>query len=296
MRVRAYDDSTSTYFSSEVYAIINRGWYERHLLFVPSSNGGYIRLFDYHDKSDPKSYEVLINKIDSEVPSEWLFQTTDSLDETLPGFTELLSDDIRFFEFYGYPWIIEDKQLLVRLLNDEAILLKGSVFDNRTPGYRLEGWNYVETPEEVDDLLCQTSSFHDSVLREMKYISGSSVNSEKWMYPFDDVRQVTMLFDSQIGETVELVFEGTTALYLRPVGDSYTSEISCASLYLEDATVFFCIGEVLAFDEDYEDTFIMAYSLRWRFVPITDDGTADADEAPKYGRLLRSPPILSQVD
>lgn len=86
------------------------------------------------------------------------------------------------------------------------------------------------------------------------------------MYPVADVRQVTMYFDSQWCDTIEMVFEGVTAFNLRPAGDNYTADISAASLITKDATIFFCDDGNQEWDKKYEGTWITAYGLCWRFV------------------------------
>lgn len=62
MRVRVYDKQSGICFQSEVYAIINTGYYEKYLVSVPFGNGGYMKLFDYLDKSDQK-LPVLVNLV-----------------------------------------------------------------------------------------------------------------------------------------------------------------------------------------------------------------------------------------
>ena len=86
------------------------------------------------------------------------------------------------------------------------------------------------------------------------------------MYPVTDIRQVTMFFDSQCCDTIEMVFEGVTAFNLRPAGDNYTADISVASLIIKDASIFFCDDRIEEWDESYKGIWITAYGLRWRFV------------------------------
>lgn len=62
-----------------------------------------------------------------------------------------------------------------------------------------------------------------------------------------------------------MIFEGVTALNLRPAGDSYTAEISEASLFVKDESIFFCDDYLEKIDRTYQGTWIIAYSLRWRF-------------------------------
>ena len=51
MRIRVYDKHLGSYFQSEVYAIINTGYYEKYLVSVPSENGGGMKGYDYSGKS-----------------------------------------------------------------------------------------------------------------------------------------------------------------------------------------------------------------------------------------------------
>ena len=50
MKVRVLDKETGRYFKSEVYALVNTGWYERRLVRMPGENGGCMRVFDYLDR------------------------------------------------------------------------------------------------------------------------------------------------------------------------------------------------------------------------------------------------------
>lgn len=266
MKVRAYDELTGNYFKSEVYAKIILGWFERQLLHVPSENGGYIKFFDYLDKGDGVRAKVLINTIIPDMSKEWIFHKSGCVDKLLVGFEKHLRKDVRFFEYIGYPWLFENKFILIELINGNTIPYKGSIFENKDVVSKMSGWTYIETQEEANDLLKNTYSFHDSVLKTVNYMSGAYVGPDRSMYPFADIRQVAMCFDSQCCDTIEMVFEGVTAFNLRPAGDNRTADISAASLIIKDESVFFCDNEIEEWDEKYEGTWISAYSLRWRFV------------------------------
>ena len=86
------------------------------------------------------------------------------------------------------------------------------------------------------------------------------------MYPVADIRQVNMFFDSQWCDTIEMVFEGVTAFNLRPAGDNYGADILEASIIIKDSSIFFCVDGFQEWNENYEGTWITAFSLRWRFV------------------------------
>lgn len=266
MKVRAFDSEQNTYFKSEVYAIINTGWYEKELLLVPSNDGGYIKFIDFLDKSDVKNPLALINTIISDIPSDWIKERSEAVKIQLNEYSGLLNSDVLFFEFIGYQWIFENKAIMIDLLNGKSIPYKNSIFENRVNTSDIAGWNYIETQEDIESLMEQMSGFHDSVLSELNYTSGSYVDSNGSMCPMDSIRKVIMRIESQWCQPVELVFEGVTALNLRPSDDNYDSIIYSASLFAEDASVFFCDSYLEQIDKSYEGTWITAYNLRWRLV------------------------------
>lgn len=165
-------------------------------MHVPSENGGYICFFNYLDKAENKTPpKVLINTILPDTPNGWVYQKSDSVDKKLPGFEKLLRKDVRFFEYIGFSWLYENKTILAELLNGNAIPFNGSTFENKTITSEMSGWTYVETQEDANNLLENTYSFHDSVLKTLNYTSGAYVNPDRSMYPVADVRQVTMCVD-----------------------------------------------------------------------------------------------------
>ena len=270
MFVRIFDMQLNTYFKSEVYAVINSGWYEKQLVVFPSGGDSYFKFFDYLDKSDPKEPKVLINSILSNgfhSDFEWIHQKSDNVDKQLEDYMGLLGSDIRFFEFKGYSWIYNDKQLLAKLLKGDTISTKD--FEHQmldSNAHKIEGWHYIEKQQDIDFILEQTSGFHDSVLKDLSYISGAYVDEKNSMFCTDSERQVAMRFDSQWSRPIEMIFEGVTALNLRPSSDNYSSNIYGATLQLQNASVFFCDDTINAIDELYTGTWVKAYSLRWRFV------------------------------
>ena len=270
MLVRVFDIQSNTYFKSDVYAIINSGWYEKRLVVFSSGNDRYFKFFDYLDKSDAKAPKVLINSILStgfHPDFDWVHQRVDDVDKQLEDYIGLLNDDIRFFEYRGYSWIYNNKQLLAELLNGGMVSSKG--FEHQlidSNDYKVEGWNYVETQQDIDSILEQTSAFHDSVLKELDYISGAYVDENNSMYCSDSERRIKVRFDSQWCRPIEMIFEGVTELNLRPASDNYSSNIYGATLLLQNASIFFCDDTIDDINELYTGTWIKAYSLRWRFV------------------------------
>lgn len=64
MIVRVYDRANNKYFISEVYAIINIGYYEKYLVLQKTASIQGYRLIEYLNKStDEHNLEVSINVI-----------------------------------------------------------------------------------------------------------------------------------------------------------------------------------------------------------------------------------------
>jgi hypothetical protein len=80
---------------------------------------------------------------------------------------------------------------------------------------------------------------------------------------------MTMFFESQSCDGIEMVFEGVTEMNLRPSPDNYDNIIFGATIILRNEEVFFC-GEDDADPDTYEGTWIKAFGLRWRLLPLTD--------------------------
>ena len=268
MIVRVFDNQRNTYFKSEVFAIINSGWYEKRLVVVPHDNSSYFKFFECIDKSIAGEHRLLINTVTGEFnPNiEWIYQETGDVDKKLDAYAKLIEDDIRFFEYNGCSWIYENKSLLAKLLNGGTISTANYKHQITTANTcYLEGWHYVSNLQDIDFILEQTNGFHDSVFKEMSYSSGSYVDSENNMYGMDNVRQVTMRFDSQWCRSIEMVFEGVVSMNLRPHSDNESAELWAASLFIQNETVFFFDSEIDGIDNSYDGTWISAYGLRWRF-------------------------------
>ena len=116
MKVRVFDRLQGVHFKSEVYAIINSGWYEKRLVLVPATDGAYFQFVDYLDKSDNKAPKVLINTIIDTTPSEWTCRKSDAVSEQIPEYKGIIEQSVLFFEYIGFPWIFESKTLLTDLL------------------------------------------------------------------------------------------------------------------------------------------------------------------------------------
>ena len=245
MRVRVYDPSRKVCFLSELYALFGTGVFEQCLVV----QDGFLRCFPrVLPRLSDGRYETQVSFIDPELPEEWI-----RLPEETPA-------------FHGFPWVREDPALPDRLLKGASIPLADTPLAAHPVSSRLPGWNYVTTQAEADALLEAAEDFHDSVLAGLHYVSGSRLHPDGSLTVSDSIRRVTMEFHSQWCPPLELVFEAVKGLDLRPGGNLACSALWSATVTVRDAAVFFCDGDCE--DETaYQGTRILAYSLRWRFLP-----------------------------
>jgi hypothetical protein len=149
-------------------------------------------------------------------------------------------------------------------------LLKGNILSENTwernsPDSKIKDWNYIEKDNDIDYLMTSFHDFHDSVLRTLNYISGSGKPEKGGIYVSDSLRQVSMIFDSDWSDSIEMVFEGVLKLNLCPAVDNYSSDLSIATLYKENEIITFYTDEKETI-QNYDGTWIKSFGLRWRFV------------------------------
>ncbi len=264
MRVRVYDREKDKYFKSEVYAVIDR---ERYLVLEPSGEKELLRFIDSGSGTWPDR-AVNINLITPEIPQYWV----EINGEALPPLNEKLKQkgSALSLGFEGYAWLIKDLELLASLMNGSVVDWDDDRHADKRVCSKLPEWNYVDTQADVKTLMDAYGGFHDSCLTRLGYISGGKVYKEDHgMMPFDKIRQMTMFFESQCRDGIEMVFEGVTEMNLRPALDEQDNIVYGATLVLNDEEVYFC-GGYKADPATYDGTWIKAFGLRWRLLPLTD--------------------------
>lgn len=131
-------------------------------------------------------------------------------------------------------------------------------------------WNEIKNQADIDDFMNMFDYFHDSCLKELRYESGAYVDKNLYMSPINSKRNIYVIFQRQDKNpsAIEMLFENIECMHLRPVNDSYTSEISEAFIRAEN-------GLIVWFDENtfknsylelYENnnTWIKAHKVFWR--------------------------------
>lgn len=135
-------------------------------------------------------------------------------------------------------------------------------------------WNEIVNNADVKNFMETVSGFHDSCIKEIKYVSGAYVDDRHFMYPVNNKRKLSIIIQRQtsINSTIELEFRKLKHLKLIPLDETYTCEILDSTLLLHEGFFYWCdcggltINKILL----YEGTVVCAEALRWR--SINDKG------------------------
>lgn len=131
-------------------------------------------------------------------------------------------------------------------------------------------WNEISNDKELIIFMDSVCSFHDSCIKELKYLSGAYVDEKLSMYPVNNRRILRMIIQRQFNENsmIEMEFEGLKCLKLIPNDDRFTCEILDATMIFKNGYIYWCdCGGVLEADLDnYDGTIICAAKLRWRTI------------------------------
>ena len=131
-------------------------------------------------------------------------------------------------------------------------------------------WNEISNEKDLYSFMDNMYGFHDSCLKEIKYISGAYVDEELSMFPVNSQRILNVIFQRQFRHpsVIEMQFVGLKYLKLFPCDDDYTCEILDATMILKEDCVYWCdCGGLSEEDiESYTGTVICASKVRWRAV------------------------------
>lgn len=129
-------------------------------------------------------------------------------------------------------------------------------------------WNEIVCKKDLDSFMNIMCGFHDSCVKEIKYISGAYVNEKLSMSPVNSQRILCVIIQRQFEDpsAIEMQFAGLKYLKLFPNGENYTCEILDASMIIKEDCIYWCdCGGLSENDiESYTGTTICASKVRWR--------------------------------
>lgn len=266
MRARVYDRSNNLYYISEVYGIINRAgdWY---IVDHPSDKKQVV-LVEYLDFNSPAPYEVNVEIIDTNPfeSEKWIFLNKSAMDEINIRLKN--SKPLHYYKGFESIWNSIDA-LICLLETGVADKLSLTVPELST---KLSGWHYIENNDDIDELMELYSGFHDSVIKEMSYISGEYYDAEqKTMYlNLAGSKQVKVVFNSDWAEELEIILLAPRIIHLVPGEENYFSNLMDASIIIKDQIVYFYDSDIDTIDDNYKGTYFKSMGLMWRIKPISE--------------------------
>lgn len=155
-------------------------------------------------------------------------------------------------------------------------------------------WNEIANDKDLNSFMDTMYGFHDSCLKEIKYISGAYVNEKLSMHPVNNQRVLSMIIQRQFENpsVIEMQFMGLKYLKLFPDDENYTCEILDATMILKDDCIYWCdCGEISEEDvESYTGTTICASRVRWRaadeYIGSKEIYTSIQRQSDKGGRFV----------
>lgn len=131
-------------------------------------------------------------------------------------------------------------------------------------------WNEIVDEKTLVDFMEKIDFFHDSCIKQLKYLSDAYVNDDLSMYPVNDCRILNVIIQRQFekNSTIEMEFKGLKYLKLFPEDEQYTCEILDATMILKDGCIYWCDCGGLSEEDirDYKGTVICASKMRWRSI------------------------------
>lgn len=107
--------------------------------------------------------------------------------------------------------------------------------------------NFIEVKalNDIEELMEKFDGFHDSCIKEMKYVSEAYVNKMGEIHPVNTIRKVEMVFQSQLAryKTIEIQFEKISRMNLEPCNKNYNCIILGASLKKTENTFYWAAWE-----------------------------------------------------
>lgn len=248
MYVRAFDQSTKSYYKSIVYGTVGIGWYLQYILYNPHTDT--FQLVDYLDKSVSPA-KPLVEIIRADHPEFVICEGSRLLKfKYFCKTNQIPHMDAK--RIMGYPEVCENHEFLSEILARGSVPAAAVHIPLRNPTDS-DQWNYILTQADADDFMRQFAGFHDSTLETISYSESYGESSAR------------AIFDNRCWFGVaELCFEGVQLLKICPASQNHSREIFEASLIVENESIFWADAYMQTPDPAYEGSIIQALSLKWR--------------------------------
>lgn len=259
MRARIYHKNKKKYYISEIYGILNCGI--DMCLADEIDDQETIVLVENMDFSSEPPYDVNVEKID--INSFPQFKWIDREKEEMENINHAIGEPGKIHYFSGYDFVWEQEAALIELIQKGCVDKKKM---NMVPfSTKLPDWNYIETQKDIDLLMEKFAGFHDSVLKELQYISGDYVAQDGGMLLSEaGDKKIRVVFDSQWAKSIEMLLLAPRYIQLVPPAENYLANLYDASLFIKDCMVYFYDSYLQVIPKAYDGTCFAAMGVMWR--------------------------------
>jgi len=141
-------------------------------------------------------------------------------------------------------------------------------------------WNKISSKNDLKNFMDKVYHFHDSCLKELKYVSGAYAD-ECAMYSVNDKRILSVIFQGVCGKeidfsVIEIEFIGLIKINMIPINELYSCEIHSATMILKNDYIYWYDSDNVPENEldNYKGILICASEVRWR---IADEYLGSGD-------------------
>ena len=131
---------------------------------------------------------------------------------------------------------------------------------------QIDGWNYIESQADIDKLMQEYQGFHDSVLKELSYISGDYYDKLQNSTILTDAgsKQIRFVFDSEWSGQIEMILLAPRIVHLIPGEENLMPGLYDASIFIQNCMVHFYDSYVEEIPTEYMGTYFIAMGMMWR--------------------------------
>lgn len=262
MRARVYNKSKNIYYISEVYGAINRAgeWYIVDDVDSPDR----VVLVEYLDCTTEIPYRANVEMIDTSLTKDntWIYIDRKELDTV----NEKLIQSKKLHYYRGYDFVWKSQEGLIELAETNSAT-KASLGIGEV-STKIEGWNYIETQEDIDRLMEEFRGFHDAVLRELSYVSGDYYDKEEHVTYINDAgsKQVRVVFDSEWTGQIEMILLAPRVVHMIPGVENDMPVLYDALMVIENCMVYFYDSYMKEIPSEYDGTYFKSMGIMWRFI------------------------------
>jgi len=102
-------------------------------------------------------------------------------------------------------------------------------------------WNEIRNESDLHAFMEKHYDFHDSCIKELKYISGAYA-TETGLHPLNDQRILRVIFQGKFKDAnvIEMEFIGLKRLSFLPTDEKYDCIIFEATMFFQDRCIYWC--------------------------------------------------------